>query len=670
MDLFMIFVFFIYGLAFFILGFAIILYPKKDSAIKLAKGLWLIGAFGILHGLNEWLDMFILIQQPGEILLLNIIRAALLPLSFLFLVYFGVRTLSETKERYSKFKALPTILFIVWGVITAFSSNRFVMGDIWARYLLAIPGVLLTSYALNLQIPEFKKTVKPEVIVNLKIASGTFLIYAFFSGFIVQQANFFPASLLNYTTFLDFVGVPVQVFRSIIALSLTYNMIRLLSIFELETLEALQTAHVEMKSEIAERKQVEEEQRLLQKINNMLNAGVDQEEVFKELVDGIRSLYNYESVAIHIMSEDKTYLIIKGYSADSKIAKRLEKLTGLTVMDYKVALYVGSLFQEVVDTGKPVIADDIKWVLNSYGGKKYPQSLVKIAAKLTKAKWGIGVPLLAGDKFVGVIGCGSTYELTDKDSQRFAVFGAQAGLAIEKAQTFNVLETAYDELNKSNKLKDLFIDIMRHDLLNPAGVARGLAELALDGEKDPDKKELLQAILRSDERIIEMIENASTLSKLEEGRELELKPGDLRPKLEEAIETMAELAKGKNTKIKFQSKGKYPALINPLIRDLFQNIISNAIKYGPDNSNVAIKIEDDGMEWKVSVADKGEGIPDEHKESIFERFTRIEKGIVKGTGLGLAISKKVTEVHNGRVWVEDNPSGGSIFYIAIPKRKD
>ncbi len=196
---------------------------------------------------------------------------------------------------------------------------------------------------------------------------------------------------------------------------------------------------------VSERKPAEEELHLLLRINNMLSAGVSQEEVFKTIVDGLRSLHNYESVAIHLLSKDKKHLIVKGYSADSKVAKKIEKLTGLTVMGYKVYLYAGSLFQKVVDTGKPVITDDISWVLKSYAGRETHQSKIKIAAALTKAKWGIGVPLLARDKVVGVIGCGSVERLTDEDARRFANFGAQAGLAIERRQKYEILEEMVKE---------------------------------------------------------------------------------------------------------------------------------------------------------------------------------------------------------------------------------
>jgi len=71
---------------------------------------------------------------------------------------------------------------------------------------------------------------------------------------------------------------------------------------------------------------------------------------------------------------------------------------------------------------------------------------------------------------------------------------------------------------------------------------------------------------------------------------------------------------------------------------------------------------------KVMVKDRGEGVPDEYKEKIFRRFERRMKEGVKGTGLGLAIVRRVMEFHKGKVWVEDNPGGGSIFCVLLPKK--
>jgi PAS domain S-box-containing protein len=223
------------------------------------------------------------------------------------------------------------------------------------------------------------------------------------------------------------------------------------------------------------------------------------------------------------------------------------------------------------------------------------------------------------------------------------------------------------ELQQSNKLKDLFIDIMGHDLLKPADIARLSTELIMDLEDDPEKKKILQNILNSNERIIDLIENASVLAKLESGEKLELKEGDLGEVLRSVIKEVKDSAEEKNIKIKLSVEGDFLANINPLIYDVFSNLIGNAVKYGPEEGRVEAKIISEGNHWKISITDNGEGIPDEHKKAIFDRFKRLEKGGVKGTGLGLAIVKRVVIAHQGRAWVEDNPGGGSIFSVEIPK---
>ncbi len=228
-------VFFFYGLAFFILGFSILLYPKKDSRFILADNLWLIAAFGVIHGINEWIDMFTLIQKPMEIMPLKITRMIVMPVSFLFLIYFGAKVITETKKKYSILKFLPIILLITWAIIIALSSQQLLMWGVWARYLLGAPGMFLTSYAFFLQLSAFKNTKEFGIVRNLYIALISFAIYGIFSGLVVPQAGFLPASVLNYTFFLDTIGIPVQVFRTLCAIVIAYSTIRVLGIFNWET---------------------------------------------------------------------------------------------------------------------------------------------------------------------------------------------------------------------------------------------------------------------------------------------------------------------------------------------------------------------------------------------------------------------------------------------------
>lgn len=235
----MIFIWFIYGLAFFILGLVIIVYPKKPSAFKLANHLWLIAGFGILHGINEWLDMFIALEGPFPAAILKFLRIATLSGSFLFLLRFGTKVIAEAKSKYRFLEALPVPLFAVWAFLFLLSEQRLLTGDIASRYLLCVPGTFLTAVGLLLQIPEFKRTKLHVVIRNLRLTAVTFLLYGFLAGIVVKQGAFFPANLLNYDLFIDGLGIPVQVFRALCAVILAYTTTQILSIFRWETREAL-----------------------------------------------------------------------------------------------------------------------------------------------------------------------------------------------------------------------------------------------------------------------------------------------------------------------------------------------------------------------------------------------------------------------------------------------
>ena len=86
------------------------------------------------------------------------------------------------------------------------------------------------------------------------------------------------------------------------------------------------------------------------------------------------------------------------------------------------------------------------------------------------------------------------------------------------------------------------------------------------------------------------------------------------------------------------------------------------------SSKIIVDITDAGDDWKVTVADQGEGVSDENKPLLFDRFQRVNKIAVKGSGLGLAIVKRIVELHEGEVGVEDNPAGvGSVFWVTVRK---
>ncbi len=234
-ELHMKYVFFLYGLSFFILGFAIIIYPKKNSMFALAPHLNLVGTFALTHGLNEWIDLFVLIHTPATVLPLQILRAITLPTSFFFLLLFGVQKIQRGSKRSIAITALPGILSVAWLVMVLFCHHKLKVVDIGSRYLFGLPGAILTSYALYRHLQPLRQTGLKGVLRHLKFMIIVFVVYGILAGAIVPTYAFFPANVLNYDWVLATFGAPIQIFRAICAAALAYCTLRVLSIFHWET---------------------------------------------------------------------------------------------------------------------------------------------------------------------------------------------------------------------------------------------------------------------------------------------------------------------------------------------------------------------------------------------------------------------------------------------------
>ncbi len=219
-----------------------------------------------------------------------------------------------------------------------------------------------------------------------------------------------------------------------------------------------------------------------------------------------------------------------------------------------------------------------------------------------------------------------------------------------------------EELKESIRQKELYIDILTHDIANPLTVIRGVIEYG-----DYSGREEREMALKNIHRITEIIEDMKIFSKLNAMENLPKQKIVINEVIEGIIKAFEKKLKEKNIKIEFNPKRKFCIYGNSLIKHVFSNLIDNAIKYSPKGTKIKINIEEEDGYILVSVADEGIGVPDEYKKSIFERFERGSKKGIRGTGLGLAIAKKVVELHNGKIWVEDNKPKGSIFYVKLPK---
>jgi signal transduction histidine kinase len=223
------------------------------------------------------------------------------------------------------------------------------------------------------------------------------------------------------------------------------------------------------------------------------------------------------------------------------------------------------------------------------------------------------------------------------------------------------------QLEESNRLKDLFTDIMRHDLLNPTGIISCYADFILKRDVDARTRDFGNKIKNITARLIQMIDNASSFTLLSETESIECGDLDLGAVIGDSLLEVREFCRDAEMEMIYKPSGDFPIRANPMIGNVFTNLLSNAAKYAGAGKRVEIDIKDTGGNWTVSVKDFGGGIPEEDKERIFCRFERLGKEGVKGLGLGLAISRHLVELHDGTVWAEDNPVGGTVFMVSLPK---
>ena len=266
----------------------------------------------------------------------------------------------------------------------------------------------------------------------------------------------------------------------------------------------------------------------------------------------------------------------------------------------------------------------------------------------------------------------------------------------EFSQVARDFNTMTRRLNELNELKKDFVSHVSHEMKAPLASMRETLQLLLDQIPGPltDKQmRLLQLNLQSEYRLTAMISNLLDLSRIEAGvMEYEIRSQDLIPLAQSAI-AETEVHAGER---QIQVKPFFPE--EPLLVEcdaartvqVIVNLIGNAVKFSPKRGVVEVSIEaaqqvpqgvpkhwrmtlrDDRSYGLLTVADMGPGIPDSEKYEIFEKFHQVKQDkrtAGQGVGLGLAISQTIIEAQRGAIWVEDNPGGGSRFFLLLPAGK-
>lgn len=283
-------------------------------------------------------------------------------------------------------------------------------------------------------------------------------------------------------------------------------------------------------------------------------------------------------------------------------------------------------------------------------------------------------PLKTARGQIGVLGIHpkeSGKFLSPDQIQTFHAFANQAALAVERASLAEQARQA-ELLQATEKLQTALLNSISHDLRTPlvsiTGALSSLREESLNINQE-DRNSLLETAYGEAERLNRLVGNLLNMTRLEANAiHLRLEPCDIQDAIGAALDQLEERLGKKPIAVTISENLPLVSLDFALFGQVLVNVIDNAIKYSPKDTQIDIDVSQTEKEIRIDVCDRGIGIPQEDLEKIFDKFYRVSRPeSVNGTGLGLAICKGIIETIGGKISAANRADGGSVITITLPK---
>ncbi len=429
-----------------------------------------------------------------------------------------------------------------------------------------------------------------------------------------------------------------------------------------------QKEHIENQSKILERQN--KNLKLLDEIGQNITSAIRVKEIISRVYDHINELMDASVFYIGIVDREQ----------------RNVKLWGRTDKHNPLKTEIISLDNEdrfsawCINQNKIVLMNDVEKEISNflskdvmgYTGEKMPRSSIYI-------------PLVSIDKSVSGLLVIKSFRRNSYSDMHMDILKNMANyisIALDNARSYQVIEEKSEKLSQMDKIKTRFFTNISHEFRTPLTLILSPVRNMIRKEvmKDDKLMDELALVERNAERLLRLINQLLEISRIEgETLKLKVRKGNLVESIERIAEPFYLHSNYKSISLTVNSELKtlHCYFDYDKIEKILYNILSNAIKYTPDNGkvNLSLKVirEAQSIDYaRITVSDTGIGIPEAEFDRIFERFAQIDDSRtqnIPGTGIGLSLAKKLTELHKGEISVQSTDGKGSKFTVQIPVSK-
>lgn len=282
------------------------------------------------------------------------------------------------------------------------------------------------------------------------------------------------------------------------------------------------------------------------------------------------------------------------------------------------------------------------------------------------------VPLLAHGKIIGVLEVINRAEgqpYSDLDVRKAQAFASLSAAALENSRLIRLAEEI-GNVREISRFKNDMVSVVAQEIRNPLTSIRGFAEIIADEDVEPDRRlEYAARVLDEAVRTERLLDGFLSLSRLESGQ---IPIREERVALHEVLAQCSSRHQDPEHEVRVlapDGEGMYVLGDRERIGQIIDHLLCNAVNYSPAGGPVTLKAIRRGSDWRVSVTDRGLGIPAECMSRLFHHFYRVPSAAhmkQPGSGLGLTVVKTLVEKMNGRLGVESDAERGTTFWFTLP----